>query len=76
MLGATIVCFVHLTFALVATTQLTCQSIMKTFYQTEDHYYELGCDRKIDDSEKVLLYRCRFLQKNMVHDIDTSVSTK
>ena len=35
------------------------------FYQTEDQYYDLGCDQINDDSEKVLIYRCRFLQKKM-----------
>ena len=45
--------------------KLSCKTIMNSFYQTEDQYYNLGCDRTNDDSEKVLLYRCRFLQKKM-----------
>ena len=39
--------------------------IMNSFYQTEDQYYDLGCDKINPDSPKVLVYRCRFLQKKM-----------
>ena len=45
--------------------KLSCKTIMNSFYQTEDQYYDLGCDSINNDSEKVLLYRCRFLQKKM-----------
>ena len=59
---------VILFLAWISTTlaqKLSCQTIMKSFYQTEDQYYDLGCDRINDDSEKVMIYRCRFLQKKM-----------
>ena len=59
---------VILILAWISTTiaqKLSCHTIMKSFYQTEDQYYNLGCDRINDDSEKVMIYRCRFLQKKM-----------
>ena len=45
----------------LATTE--CMKIMTVYYQTEDQYYELGCDREV--TSQSLLYRCRFLQKKM-----------
>ena len=45
--------------------KLSCQTIVKSFYETEDQYYDLECDQINDDSEKVMIYRCRFLQKKM-----------
>ena len=44
---------------------LSCKTIMMSYYQTEDQYYDLGCDRTDDESDKALLYRCGFLQKKM-----------
>ena len=68
MLATKVICF----FSLVGISQtsalklsLSCKTIMNSFYQTEDQYYDLGCDRTNNNSEKVLLYRCRFLQKKM-----------
>ena len=42
-----------------------CREIMKSYYQTEDQYYDLGCDDAKNIGSKTMLYRCRFLQKKM-----------
>ena len=66
MLATKVICFFGL-FGISGTSalKLSCKTIMNSFYQTEDQYYDLGCDRTNNNSEKVLLYRCRFLQKKM-----------
>ena len=51
--------------SIILAQKLSCRTLMQSFYQTEDQYYNLGCDRINDDSQKVLIYRCRFLQKKM-----------
>ena len=59
---------VILFLAWISTTlaqKLSCKTIMNSFYETEDQYYDQGCDGINDDSEKVMIYRCRFLQKKM-----------
>ena len=60
-----IIFFVLVGISVTSARKLSCKTIMNSFYQTEDQYYDLGCDSINDDSEKVLLYRCRFLQKKM-----------
>ena len=60
---ATKVAFLLLAIFGLAKAQ-NCGRLMKSFYQTEDQYYDLGCDEK-DIESKTLLYRCRFLQKKM-----------
>ena len=60
---ATKVIFLLLAILALGKTQ-NCREIMKSYYQTEDQYYDLGCDAK-NLGSKTLLYRCRFLQKKM-----------
>ena len=79
MLKVTLV-FLFVGISATLAQKLDCKTIMNSFYQTEDQYYDLGCDKTNPDSPKVLVYRCRFLQKKM--DIfgkkyyDFGVSTK
>ena len=61
---ATKVTFLLLAILGLAKAQ-SCRQIMKNYYQTEDQYYDIGCDEKDLESDKTLLYRCRFLQKKM-----------
>ena len=64
MLATKVILFLAWISATLA-QKLSCQTIMESFYQTDDQYYDLGCDRIKADLEKVLIYRCRFLQKKM-----------
>ena len=64
MLATKVILFLAWISATLA-QKLSCQTIMESFYQTDDQYYDLGCDRIKADSQKVLIYRCRFLQKKM-----------
>ena len=73
------------TFWLMILTSLAqtkrCREIMTSFFQTEDKFYDLGCDEE-DLSSKTLLYQCRFLQKKMdivgrqYYDFGVSFSVK
>ena len=62
---ATTVILILVGISVTSAQELSCKTIMTSFYQTEDQYYDLGCDGINKESEKVLLYRCRFLQKKM-----------
>ena len=62
---ATTVVLILLRVSVTSAQELCCKTIMTSFYQTEDQYYDLGCDRTDDNSDKALLYRCGFLQKKM-----------
>ena len=53
-------------FVALATSTEDCQQITQTFYQTEDQWYDIGCDESAKvQASQTFEYQCRFLQKKM-----------
>ena len=65
MMLATKVILILALFHVALAQKQSCQSKIQSFYQSEDQYYDLECDRINDTSKKGLLHQCQSLQKKM-----------